>query len=560
MNDTLRESEIRAQSAADDRAKVEQLNDLANEQLSADAKLAYQYAHQAAKLAERCGYMPGHAQALYNQGLCCHLLARYGEALDKFRLAVQLHEQLGNEASIADTLRAKGFVYDDLGDYTQSLDLHLRALRIDEATGNDRSRANTLRTIGIIYSKSSGEEQGLPYYQQSLELSRQQGDIISSAKTLNNIGINLKNLGRYEESLAALEEAMRLFEQSGNSVIPGGVLNNMGQTLERLGRYAEAEAVLREAVAKGQQSGYVMVEVSASIGLGELLLHRGRLTEAGEFLHAALRIAQGMTSKPKISECHRSLAELYKRLDDHRTALEHFEAFQALERQLFNEESDRKLKGLQISFQVSQTRREAEIHRLKHVELARAYEELRDLNQSLREADKQKTQLLAQLEKQNKEDGLTGLFNRRYLDQRLAEEFRRAQRHHHPLSVALADLDFFKQINDRLSHAVGDEVLRSVARIFRANVRETDVVARYGGEEFALVFLEMDIVGAARACDKIRQAVQDYDWQRIHPDLAVTISIGVSDDASVESHDRMLGLADTRLYQAKFNGKNQVRC
>ena len=150
----------------------------------------------------------------------------------------------------------------------------------------------------------------------------------------------------------------------------------------------------------------------------------------------------------------------------------------------------------------------------------------------MREADKQKTQLLAQLEKQNKEDGLTGLFNRRYLDQRLAEEFRRAQRHRRSLAVALADLDYFKRINDRLSHAVGDEVLRNVARIFRANVRETDVVARYGGEEFALMFLEMDMAGAARR-DKIRQAVEDYDWRRIHPELAVTISIGVSDDASV---------------------------
>lgn len=425
---------------------------------------------------------------MYNQRLSCHLLARYGEALHKFRLALDLHEQLDNEASIADTLRATGFVYDDLGDYTETLDLNLRALRIDEATGNDRSWANTLRTIGIIYSKSSDEEQGLPYYRQSLELSRAQGDHTSSAKTLNNIGINLKNLGRYEESLVALEEARRLFERTVHGMTPGSVLNNMGLTLERVGRYGEAESVLREAVSKGQQSGCAMVEVSALMSLGELLLHRDRWTEASQLLHAALAVAQRMVSKPKLNACHRSLAELYKKLGDNRAALEHFEVFHALERALFNEQSDRKLKGLQISFQVNQTRRETEMHRLKQVELARAYEEPRDLNQSLREADKQKTQLLAQLEKQNKEDGLTGLFNRRYLDRRLAEEFRRAQRHHRSLAVALADLDYFKRINDRLSHAVGDEVLRTVARIFRLNVRETDVVARYGGEEFALMF------------------------------------------------------------------------
>ena len=180
------------------------------------------------------------------------------------------------------------------------------------------------------------------------------------------------------------------------------------------------------------------------------------------------------------------------------------------------------------------------------------------MNQALQLADEVKNELLAQLEKQNQEDCLTTLFNRRYLDGRLGSEFRRAQRHHHSLSVALIDVDFFKKINDVFSHEIGDLTLKAVASLLRENCRETDVVARYGGEEFVIVLLEMDLQGAARVCEKIRLAVQNHDWSSIHPELKVTISIGLSDDITLPSPEKMLSAADTKLYEAKNSGRNKV--
>ncbi|MES2354696.1 MAG: tetratricopeptide repeat protein [Pseudomonadota bacterium] len=539
--------------------RVDELNCLAEAQLTVDARRAFELASEARQLAEHCGYQEGRAVALYNQGICARLQSDYETALPLFRLVLKLYEDLGDQHGVAQTLQATGFVYDELGDYARALDYYLRALKINEVTGDQASRANTLRTIGIIYSKSGDSEHGLGYYRQSLELSQQVGDRLATAKTLNNIGISLKNLGRYHQALAALNEGLDFFRETGNHVGEAGVLNNVGITFDLIGRNTEAEKTLFAALHLSRQIGYTQGEMNALLSLGKLCSRHHRLGAARTHLHEALACAEKMKAKPARYECHQALAALYKKLEEYRLALDHCEAFHFLEREVFNEQSDRKLKGLQMSFQLNEVQCEAEIHRLRNVELARAYEELRSLNQALQLADQVKNELLAQLEKQNQEDSLTGLSNRRCLDARLVEEFRRAVRHRRALSVALVDIDFFKRVNDTFSHAIGDETLKVVATILRNSCRDTDMVARYGGEEFVILLLEMDVKSAAWVCQKARKAVENYDWTTIHPNLKVTISIGLSDDTNVESHEKLLAAADAKLYEAKYNGRNQVQ-
>ena len=177
---------------------------------------------------------------------------------------------------------------------------------------------------------------------------------------------------------------------------------------------------------------------------------------------------------------------------------------------------------------------------------------------SLTEANLQKTMLLDQLERQTYEDALTGLANRRRLDQRLTDEFALALRHERPLAVAIADLDHFKAVNDRFSHAVGDAALRAIARLLCSQVRHTDLVARFGGEEFVIVLVQSDLDAALRVCEKLRAVVANHTWTAIHPGLALTLSIGVCADTTVAAHDRMLAMADRNLYRAKAAGRNRV--
>jgi len=208
--------------------------------------------------------------------------------------------------------------------------------------------------------------------------------------------------------------------------------------------------------------------------------------------------------------------------------------------------------------ELERAEKRAELERFKNTELAQANAALQaTLNENTVLLEKLQEQAL-RLEQQTREDALTGLSNRRHLEERLALEFNSAKRHGTPLCVALVDIDDFKGVNDTLSHQIGDAVLRTVAEIFGQFVRESDLVARYGGEEFVLVFPQTALSGALAVCERIREAVESYPWAHLHPDLEVTLSIGVAAELGVKDHEKVLLLADTKLYEAKHAGKNRV--
>jgi len=165
----------------------------------------------------------------------------------------------------------------------------------------------------------------------------------------------------------------------------------------------------------------------------------------------------------------------------------------------------------------------------------------------------------ARLEKMSLEDSLTGLYNRRHLETQLRKDFARAKRHGHHLTVAMGDIDHFKRINDNFSHQIGDEVLKTVARIFLGNIRQYDDVSRYGGEEFVLIMIETPLEVAAKVCERIREAIENYDWNQIHPQLNVAISFGLAESQGFENYEKLLSAVDARLYEAKRAGRNQVR-
>lgn len=155
-------------------------------------------------------------------------------------------------------------------------------------------------------------------------------------------------------------------------------------------------------------------------------------------------------------------------------------------------------------------------------------------------------------------DALTGLDNRRHFMQLAALEFERARRHERPVAVALADLDHFKQINDRYGHAAGDAALRAFADLVRATLRHADLACRYGGEEFAFVFPETTPAEALVLAERLRHALSVHsvelaDGRR----LQFSLSVGIA-DGDGRSLEEALSCADDALYRAKAVGRNRV--
>jgi diguanylate cyclase (GGDEF)-like protein len=159
-------------------------------------------------------------------------------------------------------------------------------------------------------------------------------------------------------------------------------------------------------------------------------------------------------------------------------------------------------------------------------------------------------------------DSLTGLFNRRYLEQTLERECRRALRAGRPLAVVMLDVDHFKQLNDAWGHDGGDAVLKDLGTVLRANVRGEDVACRHGGEEFVLVFADATLESARARAEQLRELVAELPVRHLgHSIGPITASIGV---AGLPEHgstpEALLAAADKALYEAKHSGRNRVKC
>jgi diguanylate cyclase (GGDEF)-like protein len=192
-------------------------------------------------------------------------------------------------------------------------------------------------------------------------------------------------------------------------------------------------------------------------------------------------------------------------------------------------------------------------------------EDLRLQTEKLLRSDAEKTELLELLrvqseafERQAREDALTGLPNRRRVDEAIDAYFSESQRSGRPLGFAMLDVDFFKGINDRFSHAAGDAVLRALGQILREHQRPGDMAARVGGEEFVCILSGSDLPGARTFCERIRLAIEGHDWTIVAPGLQVTASLGVVVWNGEESYSRMASRADELLYSAKEAGRNRV--
>jgi two-component system, cell cycle response regulator len=158
-------------------------------------------------------------------------------------------------------------------------------------------------------------------------------------------------------------------------------------------------------------------------------------------------------------------------------------------------------------------------------------------------------------------DGLTGLYNRRYFNDRMGSEFAYALRHRTPLCIILGDIDHFKHINDTYGHAVGDIVLRRVAGELQASVRTEDLVARFGGEEWIIMTRGIDADGAKAFAERIRAIIQRAVINAESVRVPVTMSLGVAHTQlapDITSPDMLIEAADVALYAAKRGGRNRV--
>jgi diguanylate cyclase (GGDEF)-like protein len=481
-----------------------------------DARAALKAVADLRTEAEDAGDRHGRGRVLLLEGSCRWRLSEYAVALRCLMAAADLLSD-GDLAGRAALQLDLGTVRNYFGEHDTALEHVLASLRLRDELDDEAGRADAFNNLGILFWERQDLEEAERAYRESIAIRERLDDVDGIAACRNNIAKVLTDEERYDLALQELAEARRIWQAVPNVRGLGVVANNIGIILHQRGHLDEAAAEyeLSLELKEGVHDRHGTVETRTH--LGRLRAAQGRTDDALELLVLAVQEAEQLGINPELANACRELSDIHEARGDAAASLAWFKRFHAAERAVFDERSTERLLGLQVSYQ------------------------------------------LARAEQEGNTDGLTGLLNRRALDRRVHEEFARIRHDGDELAVALLDLDHFKQINDTFGHAIGDDVLRTVAGLLRDHTRTADVLARYGGEEFVVLLPGTGLTEATLAAEQLCERVRRYRWDRIHDDLAVTVSIGVATAADAPDPDTLLAIADRNLYQAKHAGKDRVR-
>ena len=379
----------------------------------------------------------------------------------------------------------------------------------------------------------SGDLAARERYDDALRLAAGLGDVDRQLLVLNNRAYCETLVGAFDEALVWSTQLQALAAEH-DVPMSVGRLDTIGRALMGLGRLEDAEDAMRP----GLQPEVLAASLDGDAGadflltLAEIQRRRDRLDQAQETLDECVRRCDehGLTSiRVRAREVQ---AELHAGRGDFRAAFEEHKRYSDELTELQSAERDARARALQAMYETTEARRQT-----------RRYREL-----SLR-------------------DPLTGLYNRRYVDEELPRLIAGCTGDDQAVTVALLDLDHFKRINDTRSHEIGDRVLCAVAEL----LQDTDpavgtaagagsFAARMGGEEFLLVLVGSDAVAATRHLEDLRRAVRAHAWDELGEALQVTVSIGVASTAGPldPTPAALLARADAHLYQAKRLGRDRV--
>ncbi|MDI6740493.1 MAG: tetratricopeptide repeat protein, partial [Candidatus Edwardsbacteria bacterium] len=429
---------------ADSPEKVDLLNELSLQLRDNDAKQALEAATAARVMAEALGYQRGSAYGLRNMASCLYWLSDYAEALNKAFEARRLFEQLGDKQGIYRALNTIGNVYYKLGDSVKSLECDIKLLDIARELHDPVTEASALGNIGLVYMEMGDDENALGYFQKSLDQYAAIGRSDCEANPLMNIGIIHRRMKRYDQALEYLNRSLTARQKQQDRPGEALVWQNIGTAHFERGELTSAAESYQRSIEIARNCGDRRIEADSLLKQARV---KGRqdLTAAAfsQLQHAQELIDQtgGADMRPALYEVY---AELFERTEDFQRSLEYCRKYHAAGDELRTRQAGERLRGLRIGFEADQSRKENELYRLKNIELTRVNQELEQLNRLIKKGNEHRSKLMEQvaeqaqeLERLSKQDGLTGLYNRRHLDETLAREFARAKRYHDPLAVAM---------------------------------------------------------------------------------------------------------------------------
>jgi diguanylate cyclase (GGDEF)-like protein len=356
---------------------------------------------------------------------------------------------------------------------------------------------------------------------------------------------------------------MEHFEQAGMPLDSYMGMTSYAEAFAAVGRYDLAGLWAKRAGERNRLADGTLANPSYEIDVLMVLARTaqrptGDLAGARATLEAAVALADEQGAVRPAAEAETLLSEVLHEAGDLDAAYQHLLRGCRLNEQVSRSVHDQRVRALRVRFEVELAERDAQRYREQAQAQATVIAELERTRSELATRMAELERLNAEIVQLSQTDPLTGIANRRFMNERLTELCRVSARYGAPLSVAVFDVDLFKGVNDRYGHSVGDAVLVALADLLRRHLRGTDVPARLGGDEFVVILPRTEADEAVAACQRLQQAVREHPWDDLAEGLSVTITVGVAGGARETDPDQLLRRADAALYQGKRSGRDTV--
>ncbi|GAB0116559.1 GGDEF domain-containing protein [Acidisoma sp. 7E03] len=491
------------------------------------------------------------ALAACHLGWYCFMQAYYEEGILHVLSARDFFQSIGDKPREGWARAIHAWLLIEIGAPNEALDEAMLGLECAEHSREDRAISTCLNVVGVVYWMLGQLDRALQFAESAVAVARNVGDPVDLGRWLINLADieaaiwkqqrdagEAPDEARLDRALTLAAEALSLTSLTRDSWTGRIVLCSLADFHLLRGQRGEAARLLED-WDKLQGGSGARSRLYYLLALGRLRHAEGEHEAAIGALLSCATLAEetsdleiGVPCCLLLSDCLAVRGEFEQALRWHREYHKRF-----LRRSTESSLARSRVAAIRYETRQLQARVEAERSRADGLE---------EMNRAL-------AQQAALLMSASMEDVLTGLPNRRGLESALLAITLDGARSY---SLAMIDLDHFKQINDRFTHLLGDEVLREVARALRIATNPEDLLFRYGGEEFVLLMLDGDELRSARTCLRVCQVVRNWNWARIHRELQVTLSIGLARSSEAPTPADVLSIADGRLYEAKNSGRD----
>lgn len=481
-----------------------------------------------------------------------------------------------------EALVARGSIYLSMANFTAALDSFISAYHVAQNVDkqNNTTRAPYIASfIGLVYEAQERHELSVPYFSEAVDYYRAAGNKVELSNSLYGLGFAYGKLGQLGKAMDLLNESMAisvdLDDRQGVAYTTQALVDVLfaGSDEHSADQLSQLMPLLDEAITTFAESGNINMQSHSLLIQAKWYARNALIDDAFEVVTQAESLALNHAITAEMVKIQTLKAQLYAAKSNYKAAYETMAIAWDEEGKRHELADDEKFRELRAGFELDQKEYEnrllAETNARQTAELAVNKRDqtivalviavlvvlflaIASMYISIRRQHRQ-------LEKLAQTDELTGLYNRRQTLKLLDREKKLAVRQNQPLSVAIADLDDFKYVNDTFGHQVGDKVLKYVGDLIRQRFRNTDIIGRIGGEEFLFVFpaasCEEVIVSLHQfmdACKVLPASLENY------PDIQVSFSMGLVDARDNDSVTYTLARADKLMYQAKANGKDQV--